>query len=110
MHQVWSLMGSQAIDWVVPLSWVLGLFVLTARPLIRVYTHPGFQLWSPRPLIGVRTTHASGAGAQAADQGMHPSGGFGSVRPGSWFTDLRVHQLHLRCVLELLIQCSCSRG
>ena len=26
-----------------------------SRVLIRVHAHPGFQVWAPRPLIGVRT-------------------------------------------------------
>ena len=59
--------------------------------LIRVRTHPGFQVWAPRPLIGVGTNWASGVGAQAADRGMHPSRGFGPVCPGSWAADLGVH-------------------
>ena len=74
--------------------WALGLCNQAAEPLISVHTHPRFQVWAPRPLIGVHTyPGALCLCAQAAG-------------PLIW-----VHtDLGFRCVLGLLLQCSQSRG
>ena len=59
--------GSQAVDQVAHQSQDLGLCAQAARLLIRVRTHPGFQVWVPRRLIRVRTDlRALGRCARAA--------------------------------------------
>ena len=64
---MWSFVGSQAVDKVVHPAQALGLCAGATGPLITVHTHPRFQVWAPRPLIGVRTPPgALGLCAQAA--------------------------------------------
>ena len=58
--QAWSPVGIQAVDRVAHQSWALDLCAWAAGLLIRVGTHPGFQVWAPRLLIGVCTNRASG--------------------------------------------------
>ena len=80
-----------------------------AGPLIRVRTHPGFQLWAPRILIGVHT-HPGTLGLcvqAAADQGARPPRVSGV---GAQAADLSTRQPGFRCMLGLLIRRSQSRG
>ena len=60
MLQAWLPTGSKAVDWGAHRSWALDLFTQVAGLLIRMCTHPGFQVWAPRPLIGELTKGASG--------------------------------------------------
>ena len=65
--QGWLPAGSQAVDRVAHGSRALGLCTPAAGAMIRMCAHPGFHLWAPRPLIGVRThPGALGLWAQAA--------------------------------------------
>ena len=57
--QVCSPEGSQAVDLVAHQSQALGLSARVAGSLIRVLTHPGFQVWAPRSLIWVSTNRGS---------------------------------------------------
>ena len=62
--------------------------------MIMVCTHPVFQVWAPRPLIGIRTD----------------LGALGLCAQVAWSLIWVRTDLGFRCVLGLLIRCSQSRG
>ena len=62
VFQAWSPTGSQAIDWVAQPIPGFGPMHRGSQTLIRVCTHPRFQVWAP--------TEVSGVGPQSANLGV----------------------------------------
>ena len=125
--QVWLPAGSQAVDRVAHGSPALGMCTPAAGAMFRVGAHPGFHLWAPRPMIGVRAHLGLQLWSQTTDWSTHPPVHVGPVGPGSRATDQGLRpprvsgvgaqsadpgalQPGFRCVLGLLICRSQSRG
>ena len=82
--QAWWPSGSPALVWVVHRPKALGLYAGAAMWLIRLHTHPRFQVWAPRTLIWVHTNQASGV-CWGCLSGVHSPGAEGvEAQEATW--------------------------